>query len=74
MPIRSLASQFGVFSPADLNLLQGVYDEATDGLTSVDDATMTEIAHVLFDAYGSGVKDHDQLLEVASRALYRRTA
>jgi len=74
MPIKSMASQFGVFSPVDLDLLQKVYDQATDGLTSVDDATMTEIAQVLFDAHLSGVRDHEQFLGIAQRALYRRIA
>lgn len=74
MPIKSMASQFGVFSPVELDLLQRVYDQATDGLTSVDDVTMTEIASMLFDAHRSGVRDHEQLLGIATRTLYRRTA
>jgi len=74
MPIKSMASQFGVFSPTDLDLLQGVYDETTDGVSSLDDATMTEIARVLFDAHVSGARDRQELLGTATRALYRRTA
>jgi hypothetical protein len=69
-----MAPQFGVFSPSDLELLQSVYDEATDGLTSVDDTTMVEIAHALFDAHAAGVRDRDHLLGMATSALYRRTA
>ena len=36
---------------------QSVYDEVTDGLTSVDDATVTDIACMLFDAHRSGFRD-----------------
>lgn len=72
MPIKSMASEFGVFSPVDLDLLQSVYDEVTEDLASVDDVTMTEIARVLFDAHLSGVRDRQELLGTASRSLCRR--
>jgi hypothetical protein len=74
MPIKSMASRFGVFMPSDLDLLQSVYDEATEGMTAVDDATMAEVASGLFQAHQSGVKDRQELLGTASRALYRPTA
>ena len=74
MPIRSMASRFGVFSPVELDLLQDVYNHVTDGLTSVDDASMMDVAHALFQAYLSGVTERDELEDVAVRALYRRTA
>jgi hypothetical protein len=69
-----MASRFGVFSPAELDLLQDVYNQVTDGLTSVDDASMADVAHALFQAYLSGVTERDELQDVAARALYRRTA
>jgi len=74
MPIRTFAPKYGVFSPLDLDLLQSVYAEATEDLTSVDDAMMTDIAGALLDAHQSGVRDRQELLGIASRALYRRTA
>jgi len=74
MPIKSMAPHFGTYSPSDLNFLQGIYDEATVELTALDDMTMTDIAQVLLDAHRSGVRDREELLGIATSALYRRTA
>jgi hypothetical protein len=69
-----MAPHSGVYSPNDLEFLQGIYDQATDGLASIDDITMVEIAHALLDAYDKGIKERSQLLGIATRTLYRRTA
>ncbi|TAM99677.1 MAG: hypothetical protein EPN45_15680 [Rhizobiaceae bacterium] len=69
-----MASPFGVFSPNDLEFLQGVYDEVTENVASIDDMTMSEIASQLLDAHQSGVRDRGQLLGIARRALFRRIA
>jgi hypothetical protein len=74
VPIRTFAEQYGVFSPLDLDLLQSVYDEVTDGIAAVDDRAMVEIASALFHAHQSGVRDRQLLLSAARRALFRRIA
>lgn len=55
----------------DLDFLQEVYEAATAGVSSIDDAAMHDVVKTLIMYYQAGERDKDSLTAVAAWDLRR---
>lgn len=56
------------FDPADLAIMQSVFDEVCTGSAALEPERRMEIATAIFQAYSMGERDRKKLQEVARRA------
>jgi len=61
----------GVLTPADLDVLQEVYESAASYFSHIDDVEKEEAVHVLLLHYRAGERDRKKLIDLAQRALRR---
>ena len=70
MPFSSIGRD-GVLTSTDLDVLQEIYDAAAVDVSSVDDATMHDVARTLLMYYRAGERDREKLIGMALRDLQR---
>jgi hypothetical protein len=70
MPFRTFVRE-GVLNSRDLDILQGVYDEATASYSSIDDATMHRVVNSLIRHYQAGARDRHWLIRLTESELCR---
>lgn len=68
MPFR-LIGEFEALSSADLDLLQEAYDLAVSEIGALDDSAIHHAVESMISHYRLGVKDKNQLAEIALKEL-----